>query len=441
MSISDKPAISAATILAHVRTPLYRNAYAWLVSTGFSSGLGILYWVLAARLYSPSVVGFSAALVSSMIFIAGVSQVNLMSALVRFIPTAGRRTVRLAATSYAVSIVLALFTSAAFTALSNRITGLDFFKFDARLAVMFSMAAMAWSVFNLQDGVLTGLRASMWVPVDNIIYSVAKIILLIWLAQRMPAWGIFVSWIAPAAIMILPINLLIFRRLIPRHVQAAGLSAASFRMRQLIQYIASNYLGSLFSLTSGRLLPVLVVAIAGATSAAYFYLAWTISNSLKVAAVQMATSLTVEGALDRATIALNGSKFLRLMIGLFVPMILILVVGAPLLLRLSGPSYAAEGAALLRLLSLSIIPSLVVSWYLSIARIRHQLLEIIFTEGTLAVLIIGLSYFLLQAYGVTGVGIAALTSTSLVALALVPRIWPVLHPEAAQPQSGLDAAV
>jgi O-antigen/teichoic acid export membrane protein len=441
MAIGNKPSNLAAAVRAHVRIPLYRNAYAWLASTGVSSGLGIVYWVLAARLYSPEVVGFSAALVSSMIFIAGVSQLNLMSALVRFIPTAGRWTGRLIAASYGISIVLALFTSAAFAALSNRITGLDFLKFDARLAVTFGLATMAWSVFNLQDGVLTGLRASVWVPVDNILYAASKIVLLVWLVPRMPAWGIFVSWIVPAAILILPINLLIFQRLIARHVGATGLTVASFRLSQVIKYIASNYLGSLFSLTSGRLLPVLVVAIAGATSAAYFYLAWTISNSLKVAAVQMSTSLTVEGALERATIALNGSKFLRLMIGLFLPMVLVLVAAAPLLLRLSGPSYAAEGAVLLRLLSLAIIPNVVVSWYVSIARIRHQLLEIVFAEAALAALTLGLSYLLLQTHGVAGVGIAAVASASLVALALAPRIWPTLHAQPARPHPGLDAVV
>ena len=98
-------------LLAHLRTPLYRNAYAWLFSTGLSSALGIMYWVLAARFYTPEVVGFSAALVSSMIFIAGVSQLNLMSALVRFIPTAGNNTTRLTLGAYGVSALLARGTS------------------------------------------------------------------------------------------------------------------------------------------------------------------------------------------------------------------------------------------------------------------------------------------------------------------------------------------
>jgi O-antigen/teichoic acid export membrane protein len=396
--------------------------------------------VLAARLYTPEVVGFSAALVSSMIFIAGVSQLNLTAALVRFIPTAGRNTALLTAASYLVSLLLAFVVSVIFSIISNRISGLDFFKFDLQTGVLFTLATMGWTVFNLQDGVLTGLRASVWVPADNILYGVSKIIVLFALARQMPYWGIFISWIVPAVVLIFPFNWLIFRRLIPRHVAATSASAAPFRLKPLTKYIASNYLGSLFSLTSGRLLPTLVVAIAGPTSAAYFYLAWTISNSLKVATVQMATSLTVEGALDRATISSNGAKFLRLMAGLFGPMILVLVIGAPLLLRLSGGSYAAEGATLLRLLSLAILPTLVVSWYLSIARIRHQLWEIILAEGSMAGLTLGLSYALLQRYGVTGVGVAVVTSATIVALGLLPRIWPTLRPQPATAPSGLDVA-
>ena len=440
MSTNAPPRRSLAGLVAHVRTPLYRNAYAWLISTGLSSGLGILYWVLAARLYTPAVVGFSAALVSSMIFIAGVSQLNLMSALVRFLPVAGPRSARFAATAYGLSLALALIVSTLFAILSNYIQGLDFYLFNLRSAVLFILATMAWTVFNLQDSVLTGLRASVWVPVDNIAYGVAKIVALAVLAPRLPTWGIFVSWTVPALVLLLPFNWLIFARLIPRHVRTTAASGGALRVRQIGKYIASNYLGSLFTLTTGRLLPTLVVALAGTTAAAYFYLAWTISNSLKLATAQMATSLTVEGALDRATIAHSGAKFLRLMLGLFVPGVLALVLGAPLLLRLSGPDYSAQGALLLRLLSLAILPALVVSWYLSVARVRHQLREIILAEGSLAVLTLGLSYVLIRQSGVTGVGVAALVSASIVALALAPRIWLTLRPEPAASPTGLDVA-
>jgi O-antigen/teichoic acid export membrane protein len=438
MSSSPKASPVAARIITHVQTPLFRNAYAWLVSTGLSSGLGILYWILAARHYPAERVGFSAALISSLVFIAGVSQLNLTSALTRFLPTAGQRTARLTAGAYGVAVGLALLTSTAFVALDVRLPQLDFFGSDLRLAAVFIPATMAWSIFTLQDGALTGLRAAVWVPVDNIGYSLLKVGLLLWLARVLPEWGIFLSWVVPAAVMVVPMNLLIFGRLIPKHRRNQSQAAAWVRVGELGRYIASNYLGSLFTLISGRLLPVLVVAVMGPASTAYFYLAWTIANAVKLVTVQMATSLTVEGALDQVGAAANGSKFLRLMAGLLIPFVLALVVAAPWVLRLSGPAYAAEGVPVLRWLSLSIIPGVVVSVYLSLARVRQQLRQIVLAEGALAVLSLGLSYVLLRPLGVTGVGIAFMVSTTLLALALLPSLWPTVHAWRSQPQPGLD---
>ena len=40
-------------IAAHLRTPLYRNGYFLIASTVITSGLGFIYWAVAARVYRP----------------------------------------------------------------------------------------------------------------------------------------------------------------------------------------------------------------------------------------------------------------------------------------------------------------------------------------------------------------------------------------------------
>jgi O-antigen/teichoic acid export membrane protein len=153
----------------------------------------------------------------------------------------------------------------------------------------------------------------------------------------------------------------------------------------------------------------------------------------------MTTSLTVEGAIDRAKMGLNSGRFLRVMFGLLVPMVLVLAAGAPVILRFSGPDYAAIGAPLLVWLSLSILPGVVVSWYLSLARVRQAHTVIWVVEGGMALLTFGLSYALLGLQGITGVGVAALVSNSLVALAvLLMRYRRATHPAPALTEAGLD---
>src|SRR5258708_5615309 len=101
-------------LIAHVRTPLYRNGYALILSSATTSGIGLLYWILAAHLYPTDAVGLNSALVSTMMFLAGVSQLNLMSALIRFVPVTGRATGRFVKYIYIISLSVAALTSLVF---------------------------------------------------------------------------------------------------------------------------------------------------------------------------------------------------------------------------------------------------------------------------------------------------------------------------------------
>ena len=81
-------------LLAHVRTPLYRDGYALVANSAFTAASGLLYWIVAANAYTPHALGISAALISSMMFLAGIASLNLTNVLVRFLPEAGPNTVR-----------------------------------------------------------------------------------------------------------------------------------------------------------------------------------------------------------------------------------------------------------------------------------------------------------------------------------------------------------
>ena len=56
---------------------------------------------------------------------------------------------------------------------------------------------MAWAIFTLQDGVLIGMRSAPWVAIENGIFGVAKIALLLAFAVALPHLGIYISWMLP----------------------------------------------------------------------------------------------------------------------------------------------------------------------------------------------------------------------------------------------------
>jgi LysM repeat protein len=92
-----------------------------------------------------------------------------------------------------------------------------------------------------------------------------------------------------------------------------------------------------------------------------------------------------------------------------------MLLGAPYLLQLFGRAYADEGAGLLRLLALGALPNLVNMLYLSVARVRNRVGVIVTVQAALCTLALALSYPLLHWYGIMGVGIAWLSSQTLVA--------------------------
>src|SRR4051794_9235936 len=93
--VSDARFAAVERIAAHIRIPLFRNAYALIFGSTATSILGIVYWALVARYYPADALGLNSAAIATLMFFSGVSGLSLDAALIRFIPRAGRATTRL----------------------------------------------------------------------------------------------------------------------------------------------------------------------------------------------------------------------------------------------------------------------------------------------------------------------------------------------------------
>ncbi|CAM5654499.1 putative protein OS=Streptomyces glaucescens OX=1907 GN=SGLAU_07615 PE=4 SV=1 [Streptomyces glaucescens] len=144
---------------------LFRNAYALMLNTGISAVLGLGFWLAAARYYSESAVGQGSAAIAAMKLLAGLTAVTLTGALARFIPVAGRTTGRLILRTYAASSLVVALAAGGFL-LTLDLFGPSYGFLDGPVnGLGFMAAVIAWNLLTLQDGVLTGLRSALWVPV------------------------------------------------------------------------------------------------------------------------------------------------------------------------------------------------------------------------------------------------------------------------------------
>src|SRR5215470_14489809 len=282
-------------VVSALTNPHYRSGYALVANTVGTTGIGVAYWAIAAHLYDRQVLGQSSALVSALVLVSSIAQLNLGSTLPRFLPLAYRRSGRLIRYTYIATSVVALLVGFGFVTLLPKLNAQwHFLGGSAGLALAFVAAAVVWGIFALQDAALTGLRHASVVPVENVVYGVLKLILLIAIASMLPATGIFVSWVLPLVLIIPAINWLIFGTYL-KHPESLG-KGARIRPREVIRFAAVDYAGALLGQIYISVMPLLVLSILGAAANGTFYVAWTITSGLALVANNFATSLLVEGA-------------------------------------------------------------------------------------------------------------------------------------------------
>lgn len=402
-----------------LRLPLLRNGYALILNSALTSLIGVGYWILAAHKYSPHDVGLDSAALSAMMFLAGVSQLNLMSALVRFIPRAGRQTRRLVQRSYLLSMGVAAVVATIFLlGVDHWAPRLGFLAASPGAAVGFVLATIAWCLFVLQDGVLTGLRRSGFVPIENAAFGLSKVVLLFVFAAAVPRHGVLASWTIALVVALVPTNLLIFGRLIPRHEATAGAPPEELSVPGMVRFVAADYVGFLFWLAPTTLVPVIVTQVAGASANAYFSLTWIVAYTLYLFSAGLGSSLVAEVAASPELVGPLSRKAVLRSMAVVVPAAACLFVAAPVVLGVFGDSYARGGSTLLRLLALSAIPNCANALAVSVGRAQRRMTAVVSLLALLCSFVVVLSLALLPITGVTGVGWAWLISQTVVAIVL-----------------------
>ncbi|MBX6389862.1 MAG: hypothetical protein IRZ08_12850, partial [Frankia sp.] len=393
---------------------LYRNGLALVLSSGLSATLGAGYWVLAAHNTPRAALGEATALVSAMMALSMLGQLNLGSALTAFLPMAGRRRVQLATISYLTTIGLSGLLGLGFGLLAPRLS--DSFGSLASLpaGLLFAVSVIAWSLFSLQDSVLTGARRATWVPLENTAYNVVKVAMLALLGGGSVAMLIS-SWVVPAAIALIPVGYLLFRHVLPSdEPPAPGSDNRSFW-----RFTAAESVSMVFSQISVTVLPVLVVAVVGPEAGAAFGLAWMITTALDQLVIGMGSSLLVEGSRPGADVrGMHRAVRRRTLTGL-AAIILVAEAGAPLLLRLFGSTYADDALTIFRLLVLACLPRALHVLAMFAAAAERRIGWVMRWQFILAVITPGGALVLGNLLGLTGIGLAWLGAQVVVALCIL----------------------
>jgi O-antigen/teichoic acid export membrane protein len=415
-----------ARVFSELRDPAYRGSYALVANTVGTSGIGAIFWAVAARLYGPEALGRAAALISALMLVATLSQLNLSSTLMRFLPQMGAMSARrLIIFSYLASSLTAVAGSVIFVTILPRLNSeWRFIGDSAFLTVLFAVSVVVWEVFTLQDAVLVGLQRAAVVPVENVIYSLAKLALLVFAAQLLGSTNILFSWVTPLIFLIPVINWLIFRCLKDRrpHDLVPGL-----RVRHLVRFASVDYAGTICGQVMANSLPLLVISVLGPAAAGSIYIASLITSGVATVGTSFSTGLLVEAAAapDRLSELTRGA--LKRAVIIMGPATIVLVFGAHFILRIYGGTYSAQTAVLFQLMALSLIPLCIEAIAFSLDRIAGKPIRATLSQLAMTVLTLGGSWLLFGRLGINAVGVAWLGTDVFLAIVRLPTVLAALR--------------
>jgi O-antigen/teichoic acid export membrane protein len=408
--------------LSAVHRALLANAASMVGTTGATAALGVVYWVLAARQFPSSAVGFASASVSAMLLLGSLPVLGLQTLMVAEL----HRRPTQEASFIATALLAAGGVGGAF--------GLIFALVASRVApelaplgesigtiLLFAAGVSLTAITLVTDKALIGLLRGEMQFGRNVLFAGAKLLALLlvglWMTDRFGLM-IFGTWVIG--------NLLSLAGLAAVAAMSGHLTIAARPRWQLLRGLGRAAVGhqvlNLAIQIPPLVLPLVVTVLISASVNAYFYTAWMMAGLVFIGPESLAMVLYAVGTRMSAGVV----RTLRLTIGLSLLVALtatvLIFIFANDLLSLFGPAYTSQAALILRILALGVFPLIVKMQYVAIFRIRGR------PAAALPLMAVGAMFEVVLAAigaridGLTGLSVGWLIGASIEAMLIAPTV-------------------
>jgi O-antigen/teichoic acid export membrane protein len=448
---------------ALVRDSLARNSILIMASTVGTSGLGYLFWMLAARRLPSAAIGTATALISAATVLSMVANLGIGHMFIQRLPAAGQPAwSRIVSAGLLVGTASTAVAASAAVAVLPRLAGNFAFLAGAAGAAGLIATAVALTASTLLDFVFVAHRASHGMLWRNLALAAGKLLALgglTGLGLRGPG-AVVLAWTVPSVL----VTAHTLRAALPRlragfRLRVAGVAAELGAVRRAL---TGHHLVNLAQAGPAAVLPVLVTARLGAAENAHFYVAWMTASVLFMVSPAVAAALYAErsnagggdaadagrgnagggdaqrgnadggdaqrgnagggdaergkaggGDAGRGTASL-GRAALVVLVVTGAPALVLFVYGGRIL-SLFSPAYAT-GGTLLALLVLAAVPDAVTNLAVAHWRSLGNLGRCVRLNALMAAVCLGLTWLWLPAAGIEAAGLAWLAGQSLGAL-------------------------
>lgn len=391
----------------------YERANIYLITnTAVTGGLGVLFWLVAARLAPEAQVGPAVAASSLLLALAFSAQLNLPTALSRFLPSADDSRRSMALFCYQVSFGVGAVCGVVLIGLTVVLGGHLFNGGGLPLILVLAIFLPLWTIFAMEDSILIAARRSALVPIENALAALAKFAVLPLAVGMADGSGILLAWVLPIVIAIPIVNYVLFTRVLGRPAHPAPMADR----RGFVTYALRDFPGTTLSVLAPRLIPVLIVAITTKQAGAVIGLPWSI---LTVAALTMPTlsqALLVELSHRETDTSALLRRANRLIFTVVFPITVVCALLARPVLAIAGHGYASQGAPVLAWGTLAMVPAAVVETRLALLRFQGRVSLSSWIQAVRAFLLLGGVVVLLALRHSSGIGVVLLIVNAATAL-------------------------
>ena len=395
--MSTYSSTTRAVLRLHLSDPLFRQSYFLLVSTALSALSGFLFWFAAAHVANAGAVGRAAALTSAVSLLSYLTSFGLPYGILRHgSDDRGLRSIVgftipfTIATSVVASVVFAAgarWWARDLQAVLGGVLGVAFF----------ALANASGALLVVLDNLSAARRAAQYAALRGLVVAVGKLALLGLLASA-GARGIFGALFTP---VIAAVGVFVLVPRLAALASARGCLAWTPELRRYLSFSFRAYPASLLGGAPQFFLPLIVLATAGASRTAYFYVSWSFVSVLLLLPNAVSNVSLSEGSRSEAREVARRARLLALAIA--VPVALALWAAASLILRIYGSDYAHGGAPALRLLAASLVPWTFMVVDLSLLRAQDRHVTLTVSTGVFAVATLSFPLLLGFVYGVNGI--------------------------------------
>ena len=414
--------IPAEPIVAAQPAPQTRKALRDGGAMGLSVAIvglfGFLSWNITARLADPSLVGKASTLINAMLLASAVGQLQLGNVLLRWLPESGylagaflrRVYVTVAAVCVPVAVIVAV-------AMPD-----STFSSFGEVAV-FGVAVVVWALFSIQDQVLAGLWRASLIPIENGVFVVVRLILVVLLVPA-GRFGILAAWIVPAAMMLILVSCALPALI--RKAQAENRVRGRLPSRSdLMNFVGGNFVASLAQLAVWNGQPMIVTALVGSAAGGVFFVVWSMVVSIELAAIGFSSALVVRSGGDVTRLRSITRATAIWFAVTFLPGVTLVGVLARPLLALFGPEYAASGTVPLQFLMAGVACRLVPTLAIGVAQVRKESRVVLRLQAPFALALLAGSAWALHAAdpGTALRDVSAVYLTTAAAVALAAAVY------------------